>query len=114
MTERFTIYGLRLKGDKEARYIGQTNGFVEVRLLGHLSAAERKRYNPSLCDWLLANKDNVEAFKIAFADTREEARGIEKVIVGLCLRLEHRLFNHWLVPTELRIGWRGYSNRKAA
>lgn len=100
MTERFTVYGLRLKDDKEVRYIGQTNGPIELRLLGHMNAAERRVTSLQLCDWLSENADDVEIFKIGYADTRSEALGIEKAIIALCLRLEHRLFNRRALPTE--------------
>ena len=98
----FTVYGIRLKGDKEVRYIGQTNGPIEVRLAGHIMTAQRagKSYgiNSALSAWLLANSDEVEAFKIGYADTRAEALGIEKAIIALCLRLDHRLFNRRGLP----------------
>jgi hypothetical protein len=99
METPFTVYGLRLKGDKEVRYIGQTNGLVFLRLNGHLSAAAKRRHNLPLCEWLAENGSNVEAFKIGYADTRAEAIGIEKAIIALCLRLEHRLLNQR--PAEL-------------
>lgn len=103
---RFTVYGLRLQGEKEVRYIGQTNGFPALRLANHFNAAALRRHNPELCDWLLQNEQHVEVFKIGYADTREEARGIERAIIALCQRLDHRLFN-------LRPG-RPSAQRKAA
>lgn len=94
------IYGIRLHGDKEVRYVGQTNGYIESRLVGHIKTAERQPYgsNKALCAWLLGNRDNLEIFKIAYVDSAAEANGIEKAIIALCLRLEHRLFNRRLLP----------------
>lgn len=102
---RHTIYGLRLKGEKEVRYIGQTVGHVEMRLAGHVTCAARRAYgiNKDLSAWLLENVGQIEAFKIAYAESRAEALGIEKAIIALCLRLEHRLLNQRGVPPELRL-----------
>lgn len=97
----FTIYGLRLKGSKEVRYVGQTNAYnPELRLNGHFTAAALRRHNMPLCDWLTERQSQIEIFKIGYADTREEARGIERAIIALCLRLEHRLFNQRCLPAE--------------
>jgi hypothetical protein len=90
----FTIYGLRLKGSKEVRYVGQTAKSPEVRLASHLGTANSRRpCNRPLREWLAANQSEVEIFKIAYADTREEARAIEAAIIALCSRLQHRIFN---------------------
>lgn len=97
---QYTVYGLRLIGSKEVRYVGQTNGPVELRLIGHINAAALRRHNGPLCDWLTANAGQVEIFKIAYAETRAEASGIEKTIIALCSRLEHRLFNQRLLPAQ--------------
>ncbi len=91
----YTIYGIRERGGKEVRYVGQTNGEIEVRLAGHLTTAESKPYGCNLPfrDWLLVHRADVEIFKIAKVETLEEARTTEKAIIALCIRLEHRLFN---------------------
>ncbi len=91
----FTVYGLRLKGDKEVRYIGQTNGPIEVRLHWH-----RTYRPPTLRSWLATNAGNIEAFAIGATDTREEATAMEKAIIALCLRLDHRLLNRRSLPAE--------------
>ena len=100
--KRHTIYGLRLKGGKEVRYIGMTNGSLDVRLNGHVAAARRlgKPYglNGELCAWVAEHGEKVEAFKIAYVENREEAFAYEKAIIALCLRLEHRLFNQRGLP----------------
>ena len=87
----FTVYGLRLKGDKEVRYVGQT-GQPEQRLFGHFSQAQMN-YQTPLCQWLREHQPSVEMFKIGYAETRAEALAIEKAIIALCRRLDHRLFN---------------------
>lgn len=90
----FTIYGLRLKGSKEVRYVGQTAKSITVRLDQHITGAGgRKRWNEPLSDWILAHRDQLEIFKIGYADTRDDARALESAIIALCSRLEHRLFN---------------------
>lgn len=92
-TTPLTIYGLRLKGDREVRYVGQTNDAPIVRLASHLKAATRAVHNPELCEWLRSNRPNIEAFAIAKVATRQEALSHERVIVALCRRLNHRLLN---------------------
>lgn len=99
---RIFVYGLRLKGDRETRYVGETSGPPEYRLHLHYAAAKKGRIGP-LGDWLLANEGAVEAFKIAEVETRAEARATERAIIALCLRMDQRLFNRAGVPRELRI-----------
>jgi hypothetical protein len=113
----FYIYGLRLGGDPECRYIGQTAHDPETRLSSLTKQADRamksaargygpKRNPDGFHAWLSNNRGNVEAFKIAKVATRAEAHAMERVIVALVLRLEHRLFNTHLVPADRRIAWR--------
>jgi predicted GIY-YIG superfamily endonuclease len=94
-----TVYGLRLRGGKEARYIGMTGNF-NARLHAHFIGIDSPHRNPQLCDWLRTHNSDVEIFKIASADTRTEAFGIERAIIALCLRLEHRLFNQRGLPND--------------
>jgi hypothetical protein len=99
---KFYIYGLRLKGSHEVRYIGQTVYDPAHRLTNHfLHAKQHMRPTTFVC-WLLENGENVEAFKIALVESREEARGTERAVIALCLRLNHRLFNRHGVPADLR------------
>jgi hypothetical protein len=113
----YYIYGLRISGDPECRYVGQTAGDPQRRLESLLSGARRmKRHrdrgygtplNPDGFDlWLVGNAGNIDAFKIAKVETRAEALATERAIVALVLRLEHRLYNRHLVPAEKRIDWR--------
>lgn len=99
----YTVYGLRLIGDKEARYIGQTGKPLDRRLAVH-HAESKVQYIPSpLCVWLMENKPQVEAFPILTVATRTDAHRAEREAVEFCLALNHRLFNRCLVPRELRI-----------
>jgi hypothetical protein len=100
--DKFTVYGLRLRGEREVRYVGQTIGSGKVRLKGHMNEAPKGRYNKALCAWLSEHGDNVEAFHIGYTDTRDEALAMERAIIALCLRLEQRLFNQRNIPAELR------------
>ena len=100
----FYVYGLRLKGDREVRYIGETSYAPEYRLHLHYAAA-RKNRTGRLGQWLLSHEGAVESFKIAATDTREDARATERTIIALCLRLNQRLFNLAGVPRDLRLVW---------
>jgi hypothetical protein len=102
MSAPFYVYGLRLKGDREVRYIGETSGPPELRLHLHYAAARKDRIGP-LGGWLLEHEGDVEAFKIAAVESKLEARATERTIIALCLRLNQRLFNRAGVPHELRI-----------
>jgi predicted GIY-YIG superfamily endonuclease len=99
---KFYVYGLRLKGDKEVRYIGQTNDDPIYRFRTHMTRA-RSAGGMRVDPWLLENEGSVEAFKIAACETREEAQSMERAITALCVRLDHRLFNKQaeLLQTEL-------------
>jgi hypothetical protein len=119
----FYIYGIRIAGDTECRYVGMTSKQPEDRLYAHsreaIARVARKwiALDPECFQqWLADNHSNVEAFKIAKVDTKAEALATEKAIVALCLRLNHRLFNHWLVPADKRIAWKPspYRKRKVA
>jgi hypothetical protein len=101
----FTIYGLRIKGDIEVRYIGQTGKTLDERLYVALAKAKNNSKNhhgivPDLSRWLLGNE--VESVALTTAATRAEARAKEREMVEAFAKLGHRLFNRWLVPTKLR------------
>lgn len=95
------IYGLRLKGDKEVRYIGQSAN-VAQRLAGHLGTAHSMPWATDFAYWLIENADTVEAVELTTVETREEARRVERNTVGMFVALGHRLFNQWLVPAQHR------------
>jgi hypothetical protein len=111
----YYIYGLRVIGDTECRYVGMTSRQPEDRLKAHVAQSDRRvRWaNPDpLQIWLHENKGNVEAFKIGKVETEAEARAMERTIIALSLRLGQRLFNRWHVPNELRVGWKPYNTVK--
>lgn len=87
-----TIYGIRERGSKEVRYVGQTRTPLDFRLHSHKGQARGVAHqHPAFSEWL--ESANPEIFAIARCDTRQEAEGVEKVIIAMCLRLGHRLFN---------------------
>lgn len=100
-----TVYGLRIKGDKEVRYIGQSAN-VEQRLASHLRSYVRMTWPTDFALWLKHNASEIEAVKLAYAPTREEARKIERMVVETFAALDHRLFNQWLVPPKKRLSQR--------
>jgi hypothetical protein len=95
---RYTIYGIRLKGETEVRYVGLTYKTISVRLREH----RRTPCVPGLSGWIVENGDQVEIFAIASVDNEAEAKATEKVLILLCARLNHRLFNRANVPTHLQ------------
>jgi hypothetical protein len=99
----YTVYALRIKGDIEPRYIGQTAHDPETRLKS-LRSEYMAGFDPTpLARWLHANRQDVEAVALASAASREDARSIERKAVHICLALGHRLFNRDHVPASLRI-----------
>lgn len=95
----FTVYGIRLKGDPEVRYVGLTYKPLQRRLKEHL----RTPCCPNLSPWLRENLDRIDVFAIASVEDREQTKATEKVIISLCARLNHRLFNRTHVPLHLRL-----------
>lgn len=98
---KFTVYGIRLKGGHELRYVGQTAHDPDRRMTAHCSEHGPHSHFSA---WIKANRPNVETVKLGFSDTRNEAKAIERVMVAFCLRLNHRLFNRDHVPAHLRVG----------
>lgn len=104
----FLVYGLRVTGDREVRYIGFTGHDAATRLKGHYSNAKLYGARPTvgLAGWLLDNEGNVEAVELARAGGKAAIRIAERAAVEFCVALNHRLFNTWLVPAEHRKHWR--------
>lgn len=98
-----TVYGLRLRGEREVRYIGTTRRGMKHRLRTHMHQACWLQVGTPLGQWLRANKDNVEIFAIATTDDSQEALGIERTLIAFCLRLNQRLFNRAHVPLHLQL-----------
>lgn len=99
----YTVYGLRLRGEREARYIGFTRKSPDERLKRHLRETIFEASYRPLIPWVRANREDVEAFPIARCSTEAEARGVESIVIALCLALGHRLMNGAQVPYHLRI-----------
>lgn len=95
------IYALRVRGELEARYVGQSAD-PQKRLQGHLGMARNMPWATNFANWLIENRNEIEAVELARAPTRAEARSVERSMVAVCLALNHRLFNQWLVPALMR------------
>jgi hypothetical protein len=105
----FTIYGFRLRGDTECRYVGLTSREPQRRLAYLTGEAHQRNEKWQLRDpdafqrWLLDHEPEIETFQIHSVATKPEAHIAERAIVAAMLATDHRLFNHWLVPAALRI-----------
>jgi hypothetical protein len=97
---RYEVYGLRLKGDRETRYVGMTRRGNDYRLKRHFYAAKPRKDN--LANWINANRADIEIFTIAETDDREVAKAAEKTIVTVALGLGQRLFNVSHTPAANR------------
>jgi hypothetical protein len=101
----YTIYGLRLRGSTEVRYIGFTSHTPQSRLT-RLDLEARlygRRPTEGMGGWLFNNKGEIEAVELATVATKAEAHAAERAAVLFCLKLNHRLFNTWLVPADQRL-----------
>lgn len=99
----FCIYGLRLTGETEARYIGRTGHPLWSRRRIHMNEAKSQPSPTDFARWLKRNGSQVEIFEIATTESATEALALEREMVRVCLALNHRLFNRWLVPAERRL-----------
>jgi hypothetical protein len=98
------VYGLRVCGEVESRYVGATHHSLSHRLRKHFDDAAR-RATP-LARWLSANRGRVEIFEIAsFPESAGRARVFahERATIASLLRLNHRLLNRMHVPHGLRV-----------
>ena len=94
----YTIYGIRLKGDREVRYVGLTYRDLKTRLRQHRTTPCVRHLMP----WLVEHGEQVEVFPIATTENHEEAKTTEKVVISLCVQLNQRLFNRAHVPPHAR------------
>lgn len=97
----FSIYGLRLRGEREVRYVGHTTDTAK-RLGEHFRNARQMPWATNFANWLMANAASIEIVELDRADCRPDARIKERAAVAFCLALDHRLFNQWLVPANRR------------
>lgn len=93
------IYGLRIVGDVECRYVGMATK-PHRRFTEHMAQAKMFPQSRPFFRWMADN--NVEFFEIARAETLDDAREAERAVVAIMLRLNHRLFNFCLVPRDRR------------
>ena len=91
MAKEFKIYGLRLRGTNEFRYIGCTYKELFKRLSEHF---RNKKHNLEKVKWLNDNKTNVEIVFIdgAFSEQNEVFKS-EIYWIKFYRRLGHRLLN---------------------
>lgn len=97
----FTVYGLRLRGDPEVRYVGSTRHGADRRLNQHFYLTAGMQSGTPFATWLRENRKTIECFTIWEADTGDEALSLERGTIEMCLRLGQRLFNRKHVPAEL-------------
>lgn len=96
-----SVYGIRLKGDVEVRYVGLTRHSEKWRLRQHFYMnAGRCGASTPFGIWLHENRANVEVFQIWEAETSDQGLVMERGTIEMCTRLGHRLFNRQHVPAE--------------
>ena len=100
MAQRFTVYGIRVRGTSEVRYVGFTRFSPAERLTRHFVTGNYRRCFKT---WLLDNRDSLEAFPIIKCRDKAVARAMEKAAIATSALLGHRLFNSDHVPAHLRI-----------
>lgn len=98
-----TVYGIRLIGSHEPRYIGQTRRALDVRLYGHIRQCKCMPGKTDRALWFIANEANLEIFEIAKFDDADAAREYERNVIAVCAAVGHRLFNIHHVPKALMI-----------
>lgn len=97
----FTVYGLRLRGSIEVRYVGFTKFAPAARLARHIADTTYGTPGRALRQWLLANADAVEAVPLCTAKTEVEARAMEKGAIAACAHAGNQLFNSDHMPRNL-------------
>lgn len=100
MVQWFTVYGIRIRGTDEVRYVGFTRFTPAERLHRHFVTGNYRRCFKS---WLITNRDSLEAFAIIKCRDVPTARAMEKAAIATCALLGHRLHNSDHVPAHLRI-----------
>jgi hypothetical protein len=100
---KYCVYGVRLRGDKEVRYVGFTRYNGQHRLRQHFQMATREDGGSPFGRWLYEHRADVEVFSIWEPDACDEAVALEHGMIEICTRLGHRLFNRSRVPAALQI-----------
>lgn len=89
----YKVYGFRLRGGLEVRYVGQTYYEPEFRLVS-LRNEGRHAPNPNpVGQWLRQNGDRVEVFLIQQCATRQDALKAERDAIQLLAAVGNRLLN---------------------
>lgn len=102
--QKFTIYAIREVGTIEPRYIGQTSRTPEHRLIEHLGEARCSWHaRTPFLDWLVAAQDNLEAIEVSTAETRQDAKAQERLLIQSAARLGCRLFNRDHMPRSIKL-----------
>ena len=99
----YTVYALRLRGEIEARYIGQTQRALADRLHSHILAAKLPVRPRPLAVWLIENMGQIEVIDLAAFGDRASAINYERNAISLCAALGNRLFNIHGVPKAAMI-----------
>lgn len=97
----YAVYGIRIIGSTEPRYIGQTGNGVDTRLAGHYLWCRQMPLKSPFAAWLLGNEGNIEAFVIDYHESRADALASERTAIEVCAKLGHRLFNVHHVPRAI-------------
>lgn len=97
------IYGIRLIGDPEIRYVGQTGKGVERRLYEKAYFARRDWGDALMSQWMRDNEGRVEVVVIDTVTSEVDARAAERATVKMLSNIGHRLFNRNLIAREKRL-----------
>lgn len=90
---RHVVYGFRLIGDTEIRYVGQTKHTGQKRLSFEQTMAKKRWKHDALSQWLFDTLGQVEAFTIWSCPDEESARLKEAETIAFCLAIGHRILN---------------------
>lgn len=94
----YTIYGLKVRGVKGFRYVGQTIVDPRERLSGHFSAAKHKKSSRKVLDWI--NKHGRDKIEMVILESCPDDLGYlnyaERYWIASLRDLGHDLLNHTL------------------
>lgn len=92
MNVEFNVYGIRIKGTDEIRYVGYTGVGLKRRLGYHFR--NRKKGNKEKGDWLINNRNEIEIIVLAGPfETDSDAHNLERYWIKFYKENGHRLFN---------------------
>lgn len=102
--QRFTIYAIREVGTIEPRYIGQTSRGPECRLNRLIWEARNcSNLDIRFYKWLRENRHKIEAIEVSTAETRDEAKAQERLLIQSLANMGFRLFNRDHMPRALKL-----------